>query len=295
MSEAKPQRITRTIEKEVEIAAPVDAVWKALTDGEELSRWFPLKAKVQPGSNGSVFLSWGPGMEATEPITVWEPKRHLQIQSSGPNAPDDESKSAPAEQTPTNLLVQDWYLEPRGGKTLLRLVHSGFVTGSAWDDEWYESHDYGWTFMLANLRHYLAQHRGTPRQVVWHRAEVKMEREAAYRRFVACGGFFQDHTAENWSAGQRYFTYTSTGEAISGVVEFVQPPRGFCVSVDELNGALLWFSVEGSGARHEVQLWLSAYGVPQDRLDALGKRWGNFMKEFAEAESRKAEPGDVEP
>ncbi len=287
MSDAKPQRITRKIEKEVEIAAPIEAVWKALTDGEELSRWFPLKAKVQPGANGNVFLSWGPGLEVTEPITVWEPNWHLQMQHPGRNAPDDQRNSAPAE--PTNLLVQDWYLEQRGGKTLLRLVHSGFVTGSAWEDEWYDSHNYGWTFMLANLRHYLEQHRGTPRQVAWQRTEVKMEREAAYRRFIACGGFFQDHTAENWSAGQRYFTYTTTGEAISGVVEFVQPPRGFCVSVDELHAALLWLSIEGSGAKHEVQLWLSAYGVPQGRLDSLGNRWSGFLKEFAEADGN-AEP-----
>ena len=40
---------TRVIEKQIRIAAPTDVVWKALTDAEELTRWFPLDAKVKPG------------------------------------------------------------------------------------------------------------------------------------------------------------------------------------------------------------------------------------------------------
>jgi hypothetical protein len=38
MSEEKQQRGRRTIVKEIEVAAPLEVVWKALTDGTELWR-----------------------------------------------------------------------------------------------------------------------------------------------------------------------------------------------------------------------------------------------------------------
>ena len=61
---------TRTIEIEFPIDAPVDAVWKALTDPEELVKWFPLEAKVEPGAGGAVELSWGPGLQGKNRINL---------------------------------------------------------------------------------------------------------------------------------------------------------------------------------------------------------------------------------
>ena len=57
-AKAAPRR-ARAIEKEIELNAPVEAVWMALTDGKELARWFPLEARVTPGVGGEVFLSVG--------------------------------------------------------------------------------------------------------------------------------------------------------------------------------------------------------------------------------------------
>jgi uncharacterized protein YndB with AHSA1/START domain len=62
MSEAKPPGDRRTIVKEIEVAAPLETVWKALTDGTELARWFPLEATVEPGVGGNVRLSLGAGV-----------------------------------------------------------------------------------------------------------------------------------------------------------------------------------------------------------------------------------------
>ncbi len=36
---------------------PASAVWHALTDAEELMRWFPPLARVEPGVGGSMFMS----------------------------------------------------------------------------------------------------------------------------------------------------------------------------------------------------------------------------------------------
>ena len=58
-----------------------------------------------------------------------------------------------------------------------------------------------------------------------------------------------------------------------GRVEFVAPPRGFCVSEDSLGDALLWLTIEGAPPSHEVQLWLSAYNLPQNEVEAFSRRW----------------------
>jgi uncharacterized protein YndB with AHSA1/START domain len=73
--ETKPA--TRSIEMQLEINAPPEAVWKALTDSLKLTRWFPLNAKVKPGVGGSIWVSWGPPFEGESPIQIWEPNKHL--------------------------------------------------------------------------------------------------------------------------------------------------------------------------------------------------------------------------
>ncbi len=56
---------SRSNETQLEIAAPVEALWKALADPAELVRWFPLEAQVTPGPGGSIRCS------ATREATVW--------------------------------------------------------------------------------------------------------------------------------------------------------------------------------------------------------------------------------
>lgn len=46
---------TRSVEQIIEIDAPVEAIWKALTDAEEMTRWFPLEAGTNP--DGSVWTT----------------------------------------------------------------------------------------------------------------------------------------------------------------------------------------------------------------------------------------------
>src|ERR1700693_5791480 len=77
------------LEYEIEIAAPVQAVWKGLTDAGELSRWFPLEEDVKPGVGGTMRLSWGPECAGTAPISAWEPNRHFQWKEAAAPAPGE--------------------------------------------------------------------------------------------------------------------------------------------------------------------------------------------------------------
>jgi len=273
MSETKPapgettaaaEPVKKILQKEIEIDAPLDQVWKALTDPEELVRWFPLEARVTPGVGGKIFLSWGPSWEGEAPIVGWEPGKRFAVQEK--------------------LALIEWTLESRGGKTIVRLVQSGFSTGAAWEDEWFDSTNYGWGFMLAGLRFALERHRGEPRMVAWPRVKTTLSRDEAYARLAAPGALFAqafgDPRGQQVPDGSAYALTTESGETLSGTVEFVRPPRGFCLRVAEWNDALLWATIEGTPGELEVQLWLSAFGLTPDTLSAWETRWRRKLEQI---------------
>jgi uncharacterized protein YndB with AHSA1/START domain len=273
MTEGASKQI-KGLKKEIEIVASPAAVWKALTDAEELARWFPLSARVTPGPDGSIFLSWGPGCKGEARIAAWEPQKLLRvIQQAGEVA------------GPEGVTIE-WRLEQLGGKTLVRLVQSGFSAGGDWADEYFASTEYGWGFMLLNLRHYLERHAGTPRRVAWPRRKVSVSREEAYRRLAAPGGLFREG-AGGLKAGGEYMLESATGESYEGRVEFVRPPRGFCLSVRHLNDALLWLTIEGIPGEHEVQLWLSSYGISQTLVESFEKMWAGVLEGIFGAEGNR--------
>jgi len=256
----------RTIVKEIEVAAPVEAVWKALTDAEVLARWFPLEARVTPGEGGEMFLSWGPGCEGSGRIEVWEPGRRLRWVESAPGGGQP--------------IVIEWILEARGGKTLVRVVDSGFYSGAGWENEYFDSKDYGWTFMLLNLRHYLERHAGAPRLVAWPRRKVTCPRDEAFSKLAGSDGLFTTDALARARPGDSLSLHSATGEVFNGQLEFFVPPRGFCVTLKNLNDALLWLTIEGAPGQHEVQLWLSAYGLPQAEVDAFNTRWAEVLEKI---------------
>jgi uncharacterized protein YndB with AHSA1/START domain len=246
---AKPEKTKteRRIEKTIELAASVDEVWKALTDPKELVKWFPLEARVTPGKSGKIFVSWGPDSADEAEIVAWEPGKKF------------------ARKQPFALI--EWTLEARGGKTVLRLVQTGFLSNEDWENEWHESTDYGWGFMLTSLKWALERHRGEERNVAWPRQKTNVSREEAYARLLRAGDFFIEDPSAALREGQQYSLKTFSGETFSGRVEFVRPLRGFCVT-----------TIEGSPGNIEVQAWLSAFGVSQSEIDRFQATWSAQLK-----------------
>jgi hypothetical protein len=70
------------------------------------------------------------------------------------------------------------------------------------------------------------------------------------------------------TSSPRFF---SPSEASGLIVEFARPLRGFCLGVGELNNALLWVTIEGPREKISAQIWLSAFDVDEDRLNAVEK------------------------
>lgn len=246
---------TRSVERQVEIAAPVEAVWKALTDAEELTRWFPLNARVTPGQGGSIWKHWESEAEGGEDerIEIWEPRQHLRTAGS-------EGEWAG--------IATDYYLRGKGGETVLRVVSSGFGEGDTWD-EILEAWGRGWDFELRGLRHYLEQHADQSRVVAWAVAPYLCSPDAAWAHLTRAGGWFGSNGLADLDKGAAYSVETVSGDALSGVVEVWHPPMQFAARVESWNDGL--FRAELYSGR--VMLWLSTYGVPTADVEALQGRW----------------------
>jgi len=164
---------TRSIELEVTVEATPEEAWEALTTGEGLERWFPLEARVEPGEEGGVWLSWGPGCEGEAPIHVWEPhERFGWTESYG----EDESGR------PIRVAV-DFHIEGQGGSTVVRLVQSGLSASADWD-EMYDALKDGWTYFLFNLGFHFRMHGGERRRMVWLRHPTELTRDEVWRRLM---------------------------------------------------------------------------------------------------------------
>lgn len=248
---------TRSHDIEIEIDAPVEAVWKALTDAEELTRWVALDARVTPGQGGSIWLSWGVDAEGEIPIEIWEPNRHL--------------RQGPEPQT------VDYYLEGRGGGTVLRLVHAGFGAGADSDAE-YEATRTGWALFLRNLRHYLERHPGKPGTVTVVSRPTNLPVDDAWRRLMSPAGLLAQGTLDAPKAGDRYAIQTSTGDALAGIVQLFDPPLLFGATLEHLDDALLGISFNYGGGPPSAAVELRAYGVAPDRVDAERARWEALLQ-----------------
>lgn len=269
----EPKRQTRSVEVELEIAAPADAVWKAITETDEMKRWFPLDAQTKPGVGGHILRLWGEVCTWRTQVDVWEPDAYLRLVSAAPqhSVQNEAVAAAPTE------LIEDWHLESRGGTTVLRMVHSGIPTASDWDGE-FDGYERGWNFELRALRHYLENHLGKDRTVTWVRQKTAVALQEIWRRLTSRDGLIREGSIDGAQEGDRYDITTAAGDAMSGSVVVHAPPRAFAGTVDQLNDGLFRIEVEGSAAANEVNVWLSTYGVSEREIKEFDQKWSSLLR-----------------
>jgi uncharacterized protein YndB with AHSA1/START domain len=135
-----------TIEKRVELEAPVARVWRALTDYREFGDWFRVKlegpfvagqvARGRVTHPGYEHIEWRATVEAIEPETLFSFTWH-------PYAIDP--KADYSQEQPT---LVEFRLSPLAGGTLLVITESGFdhipahrrmealrMNGSGWEQQ----------------------------------------------------------------------------------------------------------------------------------------------------------------
>ena len=255
--------MSRIVTKEVLVDAPPDVVWRALTEADQLTRWFPVDARVEPGLGGSVWLSWGGGVEGQAPITAWEPNRHLQWTET---------------RGPVRLAI-DFHVEARGGKTLVRLVQSGFGASPDWDDEFHMVEG-GWSYFMSHLRWYLERHRGIRRDLISFRERVPLSRTEAFARLVGPKGLFVRGSLRAAEAGESFGDTPSEGSPITGTVVSKSPGTGqMGLTIREINDAILFLEMEPDPDGARAGFWLSTYGLSAAELVATDQLYERLYRQ----------------
>lgn len=266
---------TFSIERTLDLAAPPDRVWRALTESDELAAWFPQRASL-PTTVGEVgWLEWDGHPRSRVRIEAFEPERYVAWnwgEEPGPGADD-----------PGTLV--EWWLEPgaRGG-TRLRLRESGLRTEANLRDN-----TGGWFSELRELRDHLADE---PWQHPIHRRlELKADRSRVWRALTDVDELHQwwgSQTPVIMQAGwEGWFDFPAHGRHAVRI-ETVEPERyiGWRWSADETDVALAdaaqpltveWLLEDRPGGGTTLQLLESGFVGPEAFGDNTGGWDGDVL------------------
>jgi uncharacterized protein YndB with AHSA1/START domain len=151
------EEILDAIEKEVEIQAPIERVWRALTNHEEFGAWFRVKLEEPfvAGRESAGFVTW-PGYEHLRWVAVVQ-KIEEPCYFSFTWHPYGIDKSVDySSEEPT--LVEFRLSETEGG-TLLKVRESGFSkVPASRRAEAFRMNANGWAQQMGNIAEYVAQH-----------------------------------------------------------------------------------------------------------------------------------------
>jgi uncharacterized protein YndB with AHSA1/START domain len=241
----------RAIELDVTVDAPAAAVYAALTDPAQLASWFPPVASGSSAVGGKLLISWGPALEWTTTVVTAEPNRHIRWV-------DD----------PSSPLAVDWWIEARGGKTLVRLVHSGWSADAGWDEQ-YDATSAGWQYFLFNLRHYLERHRGTRRVLVSARRPTTLPRAEVWDRLLGAAGFaLNARDRSDVREDGRVLLQLGNDPQRFDIAHSVEPTH-LWGTLPGLSDALLFVEMEPGNPGYNCGIWLSTYGLNAERTAVL--------------------------
>jgi uncharacterized protein YndB with AHSA1/START domain len=139
------------IEKEIELRAPIERVWQALTDSNEFGIWFRVKldgpfvaGQITTGHityPGYEHLKWQVRVKQMEAPRLFSFEWH-------PYAVDP---NVDYSQEPATLV--EFRLEPTATGTRLTVVESGFdALPSHRRDEAWRMNDHGWSVQMQNIQ-----------------------------------------------------------------------------------------------------------------------------------------------
>jgi uncharacterized protein YndB with AHSA1/START domain len=150
--------VAPTIEQEILIDAPVDVVWRTVTEPEQVRLWFADEADLQAeaGYEGSLtFTDEATNTSRSFQVTVQsvEPARSFSYRWQHPQR---------VEAGDGNSTLVEFTLTPEGDGTRLRVVETG-VERMGWSQEqqdtFAEQHTRGWATYLARLRDLVGRQR----------------------------------------------------------------------------------------------------------------------------------------
>jgi uncharacterized protein YndB with AHSA1/START domain len=255
-----------SIERTIDLQAPPDRVWRALTDPTELAGWFGTAADELPEVGAIGWFGFGDDGRFAVRLEALDRGRFLAWRWA-------EETDTAVEDGPTSLV--EWTLEPRaGGGTRLWMRESGLRTGRN-----LEMNTAGWFAELAELREHLATE---PWQVpIRRRLELRADRDRVWRALS------DDGELRQWWGSQTpvvvepgwegWFDFPEHGRHAVRI-EVVEPPRylAWRWSADEPDVPLAdarqpldteWLLEERDGGGTTLQLMESGFTGPAAHQD----------------------------
>lgn len=233
------------------------AVWRAITEAQEIERWFATRVVSDARVGGRLEWNWDDQYRWPQTIEIFDPPSHLRTRYD----------SAVADPTGGRRpLFVDFHLEGDGGVTTLRLCHHGFGPEADFDAE-YDGVSAGWPAELRSLRLYLERHLGKQRKVAWARSRVALPRAEAWRRLVGADGLDVPKIC-SLREGDSFSIALPGVSHLEGTTLFVPHDREFTGRVRNCGDAWLRLSAEEWGGATNVWLWLAFYGQPDDLVTA---------------------------
>ena len=241
-----------TFHMDLELQADTATVWPALSSAQELARWFPPQAEMDPVPGGHMRWAW-PGMhEWNQTIEVIEPEKRLRTRyASGVDAEDGSGKVP---------LFLDFTLTGKGGTTTLRVVHSGFGAHADFDAE-FDGISRGWPVELHSLKLYVEHHAGHDRQLAWRMAPLDLPAEDAWSRLMGPDGFVSSKPLDRLAVGEAFRIETADGTVFEGKALQCRE-REFSGIARSHGNAFLRLGVEDCNGLY-AWLWLASYAQPE--------------------------------
>lgn len=149
-----------SIEKRIELKAPVSRVWCALTDYREFGQWFKVKLESPfvPGQVSRGQITY-PGYEhVTWEARVEKMELERLFSFTWPHVRSFDNTGKPTDYSNAPRTLVEFRMEPISGGTLLTLTESGFESIPAdWRPEAFRRNDGGWTDQMKNIESHVTQ------------------------------------------------------------------------------------------------------------------------------------------
>lgn len=135
----------RFFEQSITIKSPLGTVFKALTDADELRRWFPTRVESDPRPGGKYKFAWEfanaseNGSQEGEYVEVVQNERLSYTWSAD-----------------SILTLVTFVLDETNGETKVELEHSTAQDGAD-EKKLHDDHANQWEFFLNNLKGYLEE------------------------------------------------------------------------------------------------------------------------------------------
>ena len=233
---------------ENEIEATPEDVWRAISTGSGLDAWFMGLNEVEEREGGTARTEL-PGFPMESTVTVWQPPTRLVTRS--PEAEDGSAHSF------------DYRIEPRGERTAVRWIHTGFLGDDNWELE-YEGMSEGDPMYFDKLAAYLTYFSGRVATPVNVFGPGPMDKDAAWATYATALGLRGASTV-----GDRVVLSPAGLPRIEGVVDY-RSPSFLGVRSDDAMYRFMHIDGNGTvGLGHH----LFAEGLDQPTIEGAWASW----------------------